>query len=128
MAPSGRAVVAWGSQDVGEEANEPYSVYAAVRRAGASRFRAAQVLDAGGPAIRAEGTVALGVAGDGSSVVAWSSPQGSYRAGIQQSVRVATAGPRGRFGAQREQAPSGAGADGWPRSPHGARRTSRRGQ
>jgi hypothetical protein len=128
MAPNGRAVVAWGSQDVGEEANEPHSVYAAVRPAGASRFSAAQVLDAGGPAIRPEGTVALAVAGDGSAIVAWSSPQGRYPEGIQHIVRVATAGPRGRFATPRELAPSGAGVDGRPRSPHGARRTARRGQ
>jgi hypothetical protein len=110
-ASGGRTVVAWGSQDVGEEANEAYSVYAAIRRAGSARFRTEQVLDPGGPAIRPFGRAALAVADDGSAVVAWSSPQGSYRAGIHRAVRVATAGPRGRFGAQRELAPSGAVGD-----------------
>jgi hypothetical protein len=72
MASNGRAVVAWGSQDVGEEANEAYRVYATARR---------------------------------------SSPLGSYGAGPRSAVRVASAGPRGHFGAQRELAPSGAVGD-----------------
>jgi hypothetical protein len=110
-ASRGRTVVAWGSQDVGEEANEAYSVYAAIRRPGSARFATTQVLDPGGPAIRPFGRAALAVADDGSAVVAWSSPQGSYRAGIHRAVRVATAWPRGRFGAQRELAPSGAVGD-----------------
>jgi hypothetical protein len=111
MAPNGRAVVAWGSQDVGEEANEAYRVYAAVRSAGSARFGAAQALDRGGPAIRPDGRVALAVGRDGAAVVAWSSPLGSYGAGTRSAVRVASAGPRGRFGAQRELAPSGAVGD-----------------
>jgi hypothetical protein len=110
-APSGRAVVAWGSQDVGEEANEAYRVYAAARSAGSARFGAAQVLDRGGPAIRPNGRVALAVGRDGAAVVAWSSPLGSYSAGPRSAVRVASASPRGRFGAQRELAPSGAVGD-----------------
>jgi hypothetical protein len=111
MAPNGRAVVAWDSQDVGEEANEAYRVYAAVRSAGSARFSAAQALDRGGPAIRPNGRVALAVGRDGSAVVAWSSPLGSYSAGLRSAVRVATAGPLGRFGAQSELAPSGAVGD-----------------
>jgi hypothetical protein len=110
-APGGRAVVAWGSQDVGEEANEAYRVYAAVRSGGTPRFATAQALDRGGPAIRPQGTVALAVGRDGSAVVAWSAPLGSYAAGTRSSVRVATAGAGGRFGAQRELAPSGAVGD-----------------
>jgi hypothetical protein len=110
MAPGGRAVVAWGSQDVGEEASEAYRVYAATRSAGSSRFGAAQALDRGGPAIRPDGRVALAVGRDGAAVVAWSSPLGSY-GGTRSAVRVASAGPRGRFGAQRELAPSGAVGD-----------------
>jgi hypothetical protein len=86
-------------------------VHAAIRSARSARFGATQVLDPGGPAIRPHGRVALGVAHDGSAVVAWSSPHGSYRAGIHSAVRVATAGLRGRFGAQRELAPSGAVGD-----------------
>jgi hypothetical protein len=108
MAHGGRAVVAWDSQDVGEEANEAYRVYAAVRSAGSARFGAAQLLDPGGPAIRSPGRVALGLGRDGSAVVAWSSPRGSFAGGISSAVRVASAGPRGRFGLQRELAPSGA--------------------
>jgi hypothetical protein len=111
MAPGGRAVVAWGSQDVGEEANEAYRVYAAVRAAGSARFGAAQALDRGGPAIRPAGRVALAVGRDGAAVVAWASPLGSYGAGTRSAVRVASAGPRGRFGGQRELAPSGAVGD-----------------
>jgi hypothetical protein len=108
---NGRAVVAWGSQDVGEEANEARSVYAAVMEPPSSRFGPAQVLDPGGPALRPHGRVAVDVADDGSALVAWSSPQGGYSAGIRSAVRVATAGPRGRFGPQRELAPSGAVGD-----------------
>jgi hypothetical protein len=110
-APGGRAVVAWGSQDVGEEANEAYRVYAAVRSAGSARFGGAQTLDGGGPAIRPDGRVALAVGRDGAAIVAWSSPLGAYSAGVRSAVRMASAGPRGRFGAQRELAPSGAVGD-----------------
>jgi hypothetical protein len=86
-------------------------VYAAVRSAGSARFSAAQALDRGGPAIRPNGRVAFAVGRDGSAVVAWSSPLGSYSAGLRSAVRVATAGPLGRFGAQSELAPSGAVGD-----------------
>jgi hypothetical protein len=105
--PGGRAVVAWDSQDVGEEANEAYRVYAAVRSAGAARFGVAQALDLGGPAIRPNGRATLAVGPDGSAVIAWSSPRG----GGSSAVRVAAAGPRGRFGAMRELAPNGAVGD-----------------
>lgn len=47
VAPSGRAVVAWGAQDPGIEASRPFVVSAAVRSAGARRFRSRQVLDPG---------------------------------------------------------------------------------
>jgi hypothetical protein len=110
-ASGGRTVVAWGSQDVGEEANEAHSVYAAIRSGGSARFAPTQVLDPGGPALRPFGRVALDVGGDGSAVVAWSSPEGGYRIGTHSAVRVATARARGRFGAQRELAPSGAVGD-----------------
>jgi hypothetical protein len=111
IAPNGRAVVAWGSQDVGEEANEARSVYAAVMEPRSSRFGAAQVLDPGGPALRPHGRVAPGVADDGSALVAWSSPQGGYSAGIRSPVMIATAGPRSRFGPPRELAATGAVGD-----------------
>src|SRR5262249_43515685 len=44
---SGRMAVAWGSQDAGEEANEPWRVYAALRGSGTHAFRATQTLEPG---------------------------------------------------------------------------------
>lgn len=75
VAPNGRVAVAWGVQDLGEEANTPFLVGAAIRSSGAHPFGRGQTLDAGAANKRSQGTVALTLAPDGTATVAWSSAQ-----------------------------------------------------
>jgi hypothetical protein len=73
VAPNGRGYVAWGTQDPGEEADEPFRVYAAVKPAGATRFGRAALLDGGGGGLqRPIGNVSIGVAANADATVAWS--------------------------------------------------------
>jgi hypothetical protein len=94
VGPSGRAIVAWGTQDVGEEANEAYRVHAALREPGRPRFTTSQVLDPGGPATRAAGTVAAALTPSGEATVIWSSPRHVANGSPVNAVRAAVA-PRG---------------------------------
>jgi hypothetical protein len=71
VARTGRMVVAWGMQDGGIEANQPYVVQAAVRPAGPRRFRSATTVEPGGPRLRPEGTVRTALAPDGTGIIAW---------------------------------------------------------
>ena len=101
IAPNGRAYVAWGTQDGGEEANEPFRVYAAVQPAGSSRFRPGVLLDPGSGIERPVGTVAIGVAPDATATVTWSGVRltgtpGDFR--FFFPVQAATTGAGARFG------------------------------
>lgn len=108
----GRATVAWGSQDGGEEANKPYTVQAASLAPGSRRFGAAQTLDdGGGAANRPMGTLALAIDGSGRVVAAWSGVRRdpSAKLGFTFPVQTATSDPAtGRFGAVQQLAPNGA--------------------
>lgn len=98
-APDGRMVVAWGTQDGGEEANTPWIVRVAERRPGARRFDDAQTLETSRGITRSAGRVAAAMAPDGTATVAWS---GIARpAGFQHNypARVATAAPSRPFSA-----------------------------
>ena len=106
MAPAGRAVVAWDSQDGGEGAEKPYRVRAAIRAPGSRAFGRTQLLDPGATSDRVPGRSVLGVAPDGSATVAWSNVVGA-----STPVRVAAAGPRTRFGPTVQAAPDGAVGD-----------------
>ena len=75
---SGRAIVAWGTQDGGEEANQPWVVRAAIRGAGGRRFGPALVIDPGEAISRVPGRVALAMAPDGTAVLAWSNARGRF--------------------------------------------------
>lgn len=100
----GQAIVAWGSQDGGEEANEPWVVCAARLRRGAGRFSVTQTLDAGSARNRPEGRIALAFTPGGRATAAWSSvgPRGTF------PVMAAAARNGGRFGQPQQLAPSGA--------------------
>ena len=105
---SGRAVVAWGTQDGGEEANMPWVVYAASLGPHASKFGALQTLDPGGAVERPFGGVAPASAPAGRVTVAWSAVRGGGPAGIAFPVMTATSDATGRFGPAQTVAPSGA--------------------
>jgi hypothetical protein len=103
----GRAVVAWGTQDGGEEANKPWTVYAATLAPRASRFGAVQTLDPGATVERPFGMVALAAAPDGRVTVAWTAVRGGGAA-ISFPVEAAQSDAAGRFAPAQELAPSGA--------------------
>jgi len=113
VAPNGRMVVAWGTNDPGEEVNEPYEVRAAVRPAGPRRFRAPQLLDDGSGAAEPGGTfgrVVARMARDGRATVAFTARR-REAGGFVHPVRVATTGAAARFGAAQELSPEGALGD-----------------
>jgi hypothetical protein len=106
----GRAVVLWGAQDGGEEANKPYVVRAAIRAARNRRFGRPQVLADRGAPNRPAGELSLEVGLDGTAVAAWSSAAGP-RYPYAFPVMAATAPPGGRFGAAAQLDASGAVGD-----------------
>jgi hypothetical protein len=89
-AEGGRMVVAWGTQDGGEEAGSPWIVRAALRAGGPHRFHSAQQLERSEGIARPAGTVATAVAPDGTATVAWSGIAGT-RFPFTYPARVATA-------------------------------------
>ena len=108
---SGRTVVAWATQDGGEEANEPYVVRAAVRAPRAARFDRTQVLDVGeANGERVPGRMRLAVAADGTAAVAWSNARGRYPA-VTHPVLVAVAERGGGFLPNAQLTTSGAARD-----------------
>ena len=94
----GRAYVAWGTRDTGDDARLPWRVYVAMRPAGLRPFGAAHVLDRGDAAGVPAGRVAVAVGPDQSATVAWS---GVVQAGeaLTSPVRTATSDRRGTFAA-----------------------------
>jgi hypothetical protein len=109
VAPSGAAVVAWGTQDGGEGVELPWTVRAAVLRARAHRFAGTQLLDPGRVA-RPVGPVSAAIGRDGTATVAWSGT--SVTDGeAAYPVQVATARPRESFAAPTQLAPTGAASD-----------------
>lgn len=102
-APTGRAVIAWGTQDAGEGVEQPWRVRAAVLHAGARRFSKTQLLDPGRVG-RPVADVSAAISPRGIATVAWS---GVAAGGQPYPVRVATAGNAGRFGPSQQLAPNG---------------------
>ena len=114
-APSGRTIVAWATQDGGEQADTPSVVRAALRAPGARRFGPTLVMDPGDGIERVPGRLCLAMAPDGSAVLAWSnvrgrSPDWSFPA------RVAIAEAGAGFGPIAELTPNGGVADAIARS------------
>jgi hypothetical protein len=114
-APNGRMLVAWATQDLGEEANTPWIVRAAQRPAGPRMFGATQDLDRGDGRQtrvfdRPAGRVAATLAPDGTATVAWSSITGG---GFPSNfpARVATAGSSLRFASPQTLSPNAAVGD-----------------
>ena len=125
VARTGRATVAWSTQDGGEEANELMEIGAAVKPAGARSFRLGVVLDRANKLERTLGSVRVAAAPDGTATVAWSLPVGD-----SQPVRASTQDARAAFGPVQTLGASGAlgglaaAADGrvlatWVRAPAG---------
>lgn len=100
----GRVVVAWGSQDSGEEADRPWIVRAALRP-GVS-FGPAVVLDPGGARAFAPGALAATVSDDGIATVAWTNVSGPPGAETFP-LRTATHIGGQPFGAATEVSPNG---------------------
>jgi hypothetical protein len=98
---SGRGYVAWGTQDGGIEANEPFDVYATSKPVGPHAFRAALHLFSGrGSDIdRPQGRLGLAVARDGSDgVLAFNGlADGGVGVGTLRPVLVSTTDPRASF-------------------------------
>jgi hypothetical protein len=110
-AEGGRMVVAWGTQDIGEEANTPWIVRAAVRASGPHAFHSAQELERSEGIDRPAGTVAAAMAPDGTATVAWSGIAGASFPHLYPA-RVASATPgAARFGAVQTLAPNAAVSD-----------------
>lgn len=104
-ASHGRDVVAWGTQDPGQETSKPWIVRAAARHGRA--FGAAQVLDAGGKTfVDLPRRIALGMTRDGLATVAWSNAVGDT-----YPLRVATSDATGRFASATQLDASGAVGD-----------------
>ena len=106
----GRVAVAWGTQDGGEEADQPYQTYAAL--AGPDgRFAAPQRLDPGAGYERAPSPPVIAAAPDGTVTFAWSNVAAGHGLPLTYPVRVATAPPGARFGRATQLAPDGAIGD-----------------
>ena len=99
IADSGCAVVAWTTQDLGEERNQPHVVRAAFRAPGKT-FARARVIDPGQGVDPEQvghdpqSTLRLAVAPDGRALLMW----GALTKAERHPVRLATASPTGRFG------------------------------
>jgi hypothetical protein len=93
----GDAVLAWGAQDGGEQADRPFVVRAAVRRRGSTRFGRGQTLDAGGAAERPGPGPVAAVDDAGNALVGWTQALGGERS----VPRAATATAGRRFGRRR---------------------------
>jgi hypothetical protein len=100
----GRAYLAWGTQDIGEEADEPWRVFAAVKPAGSSRYRSAQTLDPGNGIERPTGPVAIALGPAQSATVAWSGVvvESQPTFALRFPVRTATMTSSGSFAALQE--------------------------
>ena len=115
VAANGRAYAAWGTQDGGIEANDPFEVYAATRPSGASRFRAGGLLFRGqGRSVdrpRGRLSIAIDRSGADAALAFTGVLDGGPVAGTLQPVLVASTGRDGTFGAT-ELLPNANGAVG----------------
>jgi hypothetical protein len=122
IASNGRGYVAYGTQDLGEEADQPFQVYTAVKPAGPNRFRAAVQLDDGANGLeRPVGNVSIAVAPNADATVAWSGVriQSGPRRPIFYPVLAATTGAGARFGAAQSVADGNGAVGGVTVSPAG---------
>lgn len=101
----GRAVLAWGMQDGGEEADHPYVVRAAFRRRGTTAFTRTVTLDPGGTRERPGGVPQTAMDDRGRATVAWTQAIGDLDG--PTSPRVAVATRTDRFAPTTELLPEG---------------------
>ncbi len=101
----GGAVLAWGMQDGGEEADHPYVVRAAFRRRGTTAFTRATTLDPGGTRERPGGRPYAAMDASGRATVAWTQAIGELDG--PTSPRLAVATRAARFGPRTELLPEG---------------------
>ena len=104
---TGRVVVAWGTQDGGEEFSEPYVFRAAVRAPDAARFGPMQLIDPG--ELNREFVprrMRLAMSADGTAALTWSNARGRFP-DVTRPVRVAVAERDGGFGPFAELTASG---------------------
>jgi hypothetical protein len=108
---NGRMAVAWGTQDAGEEANEPWRVYAALKGAGTHAFRATQTLEPGGAVERPSSGPKIAFDAAGAATVAWTSIGRPAPTTLAYPVSAAVSGADLRFGAPQLLAATGADLD-----------------
>ena len=105
VAPSGRTVVVWASQDGGEDVNSPWIVRAAIRPA-KGRFGRAVAIDPGDAPVRVPHRLVLSMAPDASATALWGNARGrEFEA--RYPVRTATAPASGGFGPITQVAETG---------------------
>ncbi len=110
-AADGRMVVAWGTQDIGEEANSPWIVRAAVRDGGPHVFHSARQLESSEGIERPAGRVAAAIGGGGAVTVAWSGITGASFPHLYPARAAIAAAGDFRFGGAQTLAPSAAVGD-----------------
>ncbi len=100
VTPGGRGYVAWGTQDGGIEANDPFNVWAASKPAGPRAFRPAGNLFSGeGRNIdRPDGRLGLATTGEGAVLAFGGVADGGPRVGTIRPVLVSDAGANATFG------------------------------
>jgi hypothetical protein len=90
----GRAAVAWGTQDGGEERNVPYVVRATTKARGAADFAPARLVDPGGAVADPPGRLGLALSADDRALLVWDQATGED----QTVTRYADAPADGSFG------------------------------
>jgi len=110
-AADGRMVVAWGTQDRGEEANSPWIVRAAVRDGGRHVFHSARQLESSEGIERPAGQVVAAIGGDGAVTVAWSGITGASFPHLYPARAAMAAAGNFRFGGAQTLAPNAAVGD-----------------
>ena len=100
VTPGGRAYVAWGTQDGGIEANDPFNVYAATKAAGPHSFQAARQLFSGrgGDVVRPGGRPGLGTNGEHGLLAFTGIGNGGPGVGTIRPVLTSVTDDDGRFG------------------------------
>ena len=101
VAANGRAVVAWATQDGGEERNRPLRVYAAQRPQAGAPFAPARTLSRGHRIDSPQSGLEVAVAPDGRALVVWGDVVGRDVDRLRYPLYATVAGPTGRLGRVR---------------------------
>ena len=100
VTPAGRGYAAWGTQDGGIEANDPFNVYAATKLAGPRAFGSAVHLFSGegGDVVRPGGRLGLGTSGEDALLAFTGIADGGPGIGTVRPVLASATDARGTFG------------------------------